>query len=403
MMIFGGADFDPAQLLWSLNFDPNSATGLHVVAGVIGRGIISKTPNLKFYPPGSPLTLVATPLPGDRFVGWSGDTTSTVDTLAITVQRDLNYVATFERDPAAVPQITAVHDVAGDQGGHVQVLWNRSSVDVSALSGLLCCYEVERRSISGGAWANVGSLAASSSPVYGLAVPTPDDSSASGSALFDFRVVADAAGDTTRWISIEVQGYSVDNLAPPAPASVSGVIASGFASLSWAAVSAADFAHYSVYRGLEDLPPTDAAHLIGTTTATTYNDSPGHFAHYRVTALDVHGNESPGTLFVPFNSADVPGRPAPKVVSIGSPFPSPMARSMSMTLGLPRTMTATVDVLDSQGRLLRRLCEGEKPAGWLTLSWDARDANGHATAAGMYFVRVQTPEARSVRRLVLVP
>ena len=106
---------------------------------------------------------------------------------------------------------------------------------------------------------------------------------------------------------------------------------------------------------------------------------------------------------MPFNPADVPGRPAPKVLSVGSPFPSPMGHSMSMTLGLPHPMNTTVDVLDSQGRVVHRLCEGDKPAGWLTLSWDARDAGGHQSAAGMYFVRVQTPEGRSVRRLVLIP
>jgi hypothetical protein len=164
-----------------------------------------------------------------------------------------------------------------------------------------------------------------------------------------------------------------------------------------------DFAGYHIFRGVEASPPTDSAHLVGTTTATTFNDAPGFFAHYKVTAFDVHGNDSPGALFVPFNPADVPGKPAPRVVVVGSPSPSPMARNMSMTLGLPRAMSASVEVLDSQGRIVRRLCEGERSAGWLTLSWDARDAAGHAAAAGMYFVRVQTREGRSVRRVVLIP
>jgi flagellar hook assembly protein FlgD len=99
----------------------------------------------------------------------------------------------------------------------------------------------------------------------------------------------------------------------------------------------------------------------------------------------------------------VPGRQAPKSLSVGTPTPSPMASTMSMTLGLPRAMTATVDVLDSQGRLVRRLCEGERPAGWVTFSWDARGAGGHETAPGVYFVRVQTPDGGRVRRLVRIP
>jgi hypothetical protein len=180
-------------------------------------------------------------------------------------------------------------------------------------------------------------------------------------------------------------------------------MASGIATMFWPAVSVADFAHYSIYRGLDGTPPADASHRIGTTSSTSLTDSPGYFASYCVTSVDTHGNESPGTPFVPLNSVDVPGSAIPKTLSVGNPSPSPMARRMSMTIGLPRAMSATVDVLDSQGRLVRRLCEGERPAGWLTLSWDARDASGHESAAGMYFVRVQTPEGRSVRRLALIP
>ena len=392
-------------MFWHLLPDGSNPSGLLVVTNAVGRGAVARSPNSSRALPGTPMTLTAVPLPGDRFVAWSGDTTAVSDTFTVVVGRPLTLVATFERDPAAAPNLTAIADVLGDEGAHVRVQWQPSPIDTGAVPGWLRCYQIQQRQVSppGAPWAATDSVAAASLSSYSHIVTTPADSTLSDPAVFRYRVVAQANADTAQWASNEVNGYSVDNLAPPAPASVSGVISSGFASLSWPAVSVQDLAHYAVYRGLEALPPTDASHLTGTTTATTYNDTPGYFAHYRVTALDVHGNESPGTLFVPFNPADVPGRPAPKVLSVGNPSPSPMARSMSMTLGLPRAMTATVDVLDSQGRLVRRLCEGEKPAGWITLSWDGRDVRGHDAAAGVYFVRVQMPEARSTKRLVLIP
>jgi hypothetical protein len=295
--------------------------------------------------------------------------------------------------------------VAGDQGSYVTVHWRASPIDTGTVPSWLRCYQIQRQQLSppGLPWSVIDSVAAASLASYTHLVPTPADSTLSDPAVFRYRVIAQANGDTAQWVSNEADGYSVDNLAPPAPASVSGLIASGFASLSWPPVSAADFAGYHIFRGPDESIPTDVAHLVGTTTGTNFSDSPGYFVHYRVTAFDIHGNDSPGTLFVPFIPADVPGRPAPKVLSIGSPSPSPMARSMSMTLGLPRAMSATVDVLDAQGRLVRRLCGGEQPAGWVTLSWDARDASGRAAAAGMYFVRVQTPEGKNVKRLVLIP
>jgi hypothetical protein len=379
--------------------------GVPIVTDIVGRGEVTRLPNYPAYAPDTPVSLTAAPLAGASFAGWSGDTTTVEATLAITAEHPLHLVATFETDPTAAPNLVTVSDVPGDQGSSVSVHWLASPIDTGVVPGVLCCYQIQRRQLSppGAPWSLIASVPATSLPSYTQSITTPADSTLGDPAILKYRVVALANADTAKWTSNEADGYSVDNLAPPPPASVSGVISSGFASLSWPAVNVSDFAHYAIYRGLEALPPTDASHLIGTTTALTFNDSPGYFAHYQVTAFDVHGNESPGTLFVPFNPAGVPGRPAPKVLSVGSPSPSPMARSMSMTLGLPRAMTTTVDVLDSQGRLVRRLCEGERPAGWLTLSWDGRAAGGHESAAGMYFVRVQTPEGRSVRRLVLTP
>ena len=383
---------------------PDTA-GFRVNAIVVGRGSVARSRDVDIYPPGSPLTLSAKPSMGARFAGWSGDTTTVQDTLALTVERALNYVASFENDPAAAPVLLDVSDSPGDQGSAVTVRWQPSPIDTGLVPGIVCCYQIQRRQLSppGAQWSLIGSEPATSLANYSQSDSTASDSTLLDPAIFRYRLVALANGDTAHWVSNEVNGYSVDNLAPSAPASVGGSIASGFATLVWSAVSAADFVGYHVFRGLEASPPIDAAHLVGTTTATTFNDAPGFFAHYEITAFDVHGNDSPGTLFVPFNPADVPTRPAPKAFSVGSPFPSPMRQSMSITLGLPRAMNAIVDVLDSQGRLVRRLCGGEEPAGWMTLSWDGRDAGGRESAAGMYFVRVQTREGRTVSRLVLIP
>jgi len=76
---------------------------------------------------------------------------------------------------------------------------------------------------------------------------------------------------------------------------------------------------------------------------------------------------------------------------------------MSMSLGLPRDMNVTVDVVDAQGRLLRRISDGVRSAGWLSLTWDARDARGGQAPAGIYFIRVRTPAGERIRRLALLP
>ncbi|HXS82393.1 MAG TPA: FlgD immunoglobulin-like domain containing protein, partial [Methylomirabilota bacterium] len=292
-----------------------------------------------------------------------------------------------------------------DQGSWVRLHWTQSPLDAPAFSNLICCYEVQRRPTAapGDPWVSVGEHPASAEPTYELIVETAADSTSGDPALYRFRVLAKAASEPAEWISNEMDGHSVDNLAPPAPASVTGSISSGIATFFWPAVNVPDLDHYSVYRGTEAVPPTDGAHRIGTTTLTGYNDSPGYFAHYVVSAVDVHGNEGGATSFVPINAAGVDDRPAPGVLTVGQPTPSPMADRMSLSLGLPRDMNVTADVVDAQGRLLRRLSDGVVAAGWFTLSWDARDAQGRQAPAGIYFILVRTPAGEHIRRLAVLP
>jgi hypothetical protein len=378
--------------------------GFAVHTSIVGRGSVLRSRTKAEYPPGSPITLSAQPAPGDRFVAWSGDTTTTEDTLNLVVTRPLDYVATFERDPAAAPHVQAVADYPDDQGARVLVTWDPSPLE-EADPGLVVSYQIQRQPpVPPGAPCTADqTYPAVQAPQYQLIADTPTDATATDPAVYRFRVVAFGAGGSLEWDSNEIEGHSVDNIGPPAPGSVSGSMSSGFATFFWPAVSAADLDHYAVYRATDAAPPIDAAHRVGTTTLTGYSDSPGYFAHYSVTAVDVHGNEGAATAFVPNNTTGTDGRPLPGALTVGNPTPSPMASGMSMSLGLPHDMSLTVDVVDAQGRLTRRLRDGVATAGWLTVSWDARDTQGRQAPAGMYFVRVRTAAGERIRRLALLP
>jgi hypothetical protein len=49
---------------------------------------------------------------------------------------------------------------------------------------------------------------------------------------------------------------------------------------------------------------------------------------------------------------------------------------------------------------VRTLADGERAAGEHRLSWDGAGDDGRAVAPGLYFARLATPGAESVRRLV---
>lgn len=383
------------------------SAGFAVNVAVVGRGQVARSRTKSIYPTGSPISLFAQPFAGDRFVAWSGDTTATDDTLSFVVNSNKQFTATFDRDPAAAAVITSVTDVPGDEGSQVSVKFDRSPLDTSPSpgSGLLDLYHVERQPEAnpGAPWTSAGIVAATAQSSYEVLASTPADSTALDPAQQRFRVTVHAVSDfAVAWTSSEVLGHSADNLAPPAPASVTGTLSSGFASFFWGAVNAPDLATYRVYRADSAPVPIDAAHLIASTTIAGYSDAPGHFTHYAVTALDVHGNESPATPFVPLNSAGTDGPPAPRTLTFGAPTPLPMTDQVTLSIGLPQSSHVSARILDAQGRLVLQLQDADAAAGWTTVRWDGRDHDGRVAAAGLYFMHVRTSLGERVARIVRI-
>jgi hypothetical protein len=69
--------------------------------------------------------------------------------------------------------------------------------------------------------------------------------------------------------------------------------------------------------------------------------------------------------------------------------PNPFAGATVVAFYLPRAEDVRVRVFDLAGREIRTLFEGRAEAGRHALDWDGRDARGSATAAGVYFVKLQ--------------
>ena len=68
---------------------------LNVIAN---NGTVSKNPNLVFYPSGSNVELNATPNPGFKFTGWSGDANGSVNPLTVNMNANKNITANFIED-----------------------------------------------------------------------------------------------------------------------------------------------------------------------------------------------------------------------------------------------------------------------------------------------------------------
>lgn len=59
-------------------------------------------------------------------------------------------------------------------------------------------------------------------------------------------------------------------------------------------------------------------------------------------------------------------------------------------------------IYDVRGRLVRKLVDGEKPAGAETVVWDGTSDSGTRLGTGVYFVRLVGPGIQATRQAVLL-
>jgi len=82
--------------------------------------------------------------------------------------------------------------------------------------------------------------------------------------------------------------------------------------------------------------------------------------------------------------------------------PNPSAGATHIGFAVPRTAPVRITVHDVMGREVARIADRAFAPGRYDLGWDARSGSGRVPA-GLYFVRMHTPERTFTRRLVLIP
>jgi hypothetical protein len=96
---------------------------------------------------------------------------------------------------------------------------------------------------------------------------------------------------------------------------------------------------------------------------------------------------------------DVPRDASSLALSV---VPNPSTGRVLISYQLTQPAEVTVEVFDVSGSLVRRLSQGNKPAGLHTVPWDGLDRAAQALSPGIYFVRIRIPEGTATERLVLV-
>lgn len=80
--------------------------------------------------------------------------------------------------------------------------------------------------------------------------------------------------------------------------------------------------------------------------------------------------------------------------------PNPTSKSAVIGFAIPRQAPIRLSVFDAQGREVAVPASGSYAPGRYSVTWSGEGRSGRL-AAGMYFIRFQTPDLLRTRRLVL--
>jgi hypothetical protein len=332
-------------------------------------------------------------------------------------------------DPA--PAVVSALDVPGDQGGHLTLTWNASDRDASAISSYRIWRSVPpqtapsvatslRRAVTsdpdvamrtgallrlagatdGYAWEFVAKDYPNTGATHLTGVATTCDSLPGANPCTAFMVEAFGNLDEA-WFSYPDSGYSVDNLAPPPAAFFNGFYGSGFTHLSWSPSGAADFAQYRIYRGGSSTFTPDSSNRITAQPDTGYVDVTGTAWYYKLTVVDLHGNESAARLVSPPAQTAVGDAPA-LAFALAAPQPNPAQAATRLGFALRSAGRVRLELFDLAGRRVCRWMDGAVAAGPHALDVRLAGDDGRRLATGLYLVRLETGEGTLTRRLAVV-
>lgn len=319
------------------------------------------------------------------------------------------------------PVLTDVRDVPNDQGGKVFLTWDASSLD--SPGGAVVSYRVWRRippalapdaapfssklilatrgegpeSATTIYWEALATLPAQRLPGYGYTAATTQDSMRHANPYTAFFVSALTNNIDVFYSSNVDSGYSVDNIRPRRPESLSGQIQGSGYVLSWNANDDPDLAAYHLYRGSSaDFVPAEA-NRIAALNNVEYMDASGTGAeYYKLSAVDEHGNESEYAVLRPSGPTAIGGADFGFGLRGVRPNPS-RSGELTIDLTLARGGAARVEILDLVGRrIASRDLDGVPGDHSVTFR------GGQRLPVGVYLVRlVQGAQEKKIKAVVM--
>lgn len=273
------------------------------------------------------------------------------------------------------PYITSIVDVPDDEGGQVRITLLPG--DGQPIGEEFEVYDVEYH---GGDVVYVGMW--------------------NGSPSYTFDVLTEGVGVpnhyyvSANFLSNTAEGTSFDNLAPPSP-TLTGQRVGSNVNLQWNS-TAADIAYFVIQR-------SDLGDWNVTGLSTTDVNVPPTELHYRMHAVDIHGNSGPHS-----NPLDFPNPTGvaelslvPQALAVLPNSPNPFRGSTAFRFGMPNAGEVKLELYDASGRRVTSRDLGLFPGGWSNVVLDGRDDVGRLLASGVYFCRITAAGETQTKKVVV--
>ena len=318
------------------------------------------------------------------------------------------------------PSIVGVSDIGNDQGRQTRLRIKGASVD-APINGGVTGYAVYRRvdtlpaaaaradassdgrvatpdAIELAGWDYLGTQPAAGDPEYSMVVPTLADANASSTYYTAYMVRALTPDPITHYDSFTEYGYSIDNLSPPTPTPFVVAYVASAAHLHWGVSGTTDFAKFRLYKGAGAGFVPAAGNLVVATTDTGYVDPAPAGSYYKLSAVDLNGNESGFAVVGPQSPTSV-GSPPALAFTLDGARPNPTTgRTLAVSFSLPTALPAQLEMLDVMGRLVARREIGALGAGHHVVDL----ASDRPLAPGLYLVRLRQGANARVSRVMVI-
>jgi hypothetical protein len=96
------------------------------------------------------------------------------------------------------------------------------------------------------------------------------------------------------------------------------------------------------------------------------------------------------------------GEVLPTGYSLAQNYPNPFNPNTSIAFNMPATGRAKIEIFNVLGRSIGIIFDGQAQAGRNDVVWDGRDADGGATASGVYFYRLTSDDYTETRKMMLL-